>query len=290
MNATIYQIVTDRIIALLEKGVVPWQKPWQSADQAPRNLVSGKPYHGVNALLLGAMDYSSPFWVTFKQAQQLGGHVKQGEKGSPVIFWKWLDVENKETGATERIPLLRYSNVFNLAQCQSVAALAVASPVQEHSPVEAAEKIVAGMPKRPEIKQGSNRAFYSPARDSVGMPTPERFHSPEAYYSVLFHELTHSTGHENRLNRKGVSRSEGKLAAFGSDPYAKEELVAEMGAAFLCGQAGIVEWTVDNSAAYVASWLQRLKNDSKLVVQAAAQAQKAADWILGKSEETAHCE
>jgi antirestriction protein ArdC len=285
MNESVYQVITSRIIGLLEKGVVPWQQPWQSTDHAPRNMVSGKPYRGINTFLLSALGYSSPFWLTFKQAQSLGGHVKQGEKGSPVIFWKWLDMENKDTGKTERIPFLRYSSVFNVAQCEGIEVPTTGEPVREHSPVDAAENIVAGMPKRPEIKQGSNRAFYSPARDMIGMPALEQFGTTEHYYSVLFHELTHSTGHETRLNRKSVSRTEGTQASFGSDAYSREELVAEMGSAFLCGHAGIVERTIDNSAAYLASWLNRLKSDPKLVVQAAAQAQKAADFILGKNDE-----
>jgi antirestriction protein ArdC len=141
------------------------------------------------------------------------------------------------------------------------------------------------MPKCPAIKTGLDRAFYSPAGDFVGMPAAEQFRTSEDFYSVLFHELTHSTGHQSRLNRKGVTGTEGEWSAFGSTPYAKEELVAEMGAAFLCGQVGIVERTLDNSAAYVASWLQRLKDDRKLVVHAAAQAQKAADFILGRTFE-----
>jgi antirestriction protein ArdC len=139
------------------------------------------------------------------------------------------------------------------------------------------------MPKRPEVKTGLDRAFYSPSGDFVGMPSADQFRSGEDFYSVLFHELTHSTGHESRLNRKGISGSDGEWSAFGSTPYAKEELVAEMGAAFLCGQAGIVERTLINSAAYVSSWLQRLKDDRRLVVQAAAQAQKAADFILSRT-------
>jgi antirestriction protein ArdC len=138
------------------------------------------------------------------------------------------------------------------------------------------------MPQKPEIRHGGGRACYSPAFDRVDMPMPETFRSGQDYYSVLFHELTHSTGHQSRLNRKGFSASDGEWSAFGSTPYAREELVAEMGAAFLAGQAGIVERTIENSAAYVQSWLQRLKDDNRLVVQAAAQAQKAADFILGR--------
>jgi antirestriction protein ArdC len=227
------------------------------------------------------MSYSSPYWLTFKQAQELGGHVRKGEKACPVVFWKWLDVERDEE--KERVPFLRYYSVFNAAQCEGIDAHVPTVPgaTREHSPVAAAQAIVDAMPKRPEIRLGLDRAFYSPGGDYVGMPNPGQFRSAEDWHSVLFHELTHSTGAECRLNRKGVSGSDGQWSAFGSNPYAKEELVAEMGAAFLCGQAGIVERTIDNSAAYVASWLARLKDDPKLVVQAAAQAQKAADFILG---------
>jgi antirestriction protein ArdC len=227
------------------------------------------------------MHYTTPFWLTFRQAQELGGHVRKGEKACPVVFWKWLDVERD--GEKERVPFLRYYGVFNVAQCEGIEAHVPSGTgaSREHSPVETAERIVQGMPKRPEVKHGLAQAFYSPAGDFVGIPAPEQFRSREDYYSVLFHELTHSTGHESRLARKGVSGTDGSWSAFGSNPYAKEELVAELGAAFLCGQAGIVERTIDNSAAYVASWLSRLKDDPKLVVQAAAQAQKAADFILG---------
>jgi antirestriction protein ArdC len=165
--------------------------------------------------------------VTFFQAQKLGGYVKRGERSSPVIFWEWLDVENKETATSERIPFMRFFNVFNTAQCEGVPVPELTQTVREHSPIQAAEQIVAGMPQRPEIKQGMNRAFYSPSSDFVGMPAADQFKADADYYSVLFHELAHSTGHESRLNRKGVSRTDGQLAAFGSDPYAKEELVAE---------------------------------------------------------------
>jgi len=282
MNDTVYQVITDRILALLEKNVVPWHQPWNCGEQAPQNLVSRKHYRGVNVFLLNSMHYSAPFWLTYKQAQELGGNVKRGEKSCPVVFWKWLDLENKATAEKQRIPLLRYYSVFNVAQCEGISVPVTGGPSREHSPVQTAENIVSAMPKRPEIKHGLDRAFYSPAGDFIGMPNAEQFKSASHYYSVVFHELTHSTGHETRLNRKGVSGAEGEWSAFGSTPYAREELVAEMGAAFLCGESGIVERTIDNSAAYIASWLKRLKDDSKLVVNAAAQAQKAADWILGR--------
>jgi antirestriction protein ArdC len=249
----------------------------------PQNLVSRKPYRGVNVFMLHAMSYESPFWLTFKQAKEMGGNVRKGEHACPVVFWKWLDVaEASEATGKRPVPMLRYYSVFNVAQCDGVTAPAIEGTDRAHNPIETAEQIVAAMPKRPAIRHGLDRAFYSPAADSVGMPSPERFETPENYYNVLFHELTHSTGHESRLNRKGVSGVGGERAGFGSQSYSKEELVAEMGAAFLCGRAGIGERTIDNSAAYVASWLQRLKDDARLVVQAAAQAQRAADFILGR--------
>jgi antirestriction protein ArdC len=183
------------------------------------------------------------------------------------------------------VPFLRYYSVFNVGQCEDIPADKI--PVQngsqrQHCPITAAESIVAAMPKQPEIKHGGGRACYSPSLDIVTMPKPENFTSGQDYYSVLFHELTHSTGHASRLNRKGISGEDGEWSAFGSTPYAREELVAEMGAAFLSGQAGIVERTLDNSAAYIQSWLARLKEDRRLIVQAAAAAQKAADFILNK--------
>lgn len=289
---SVYSVITERIVALLEKGTIPWQKPWAASagggDSLPRNLVSRKPYRGVNVFLLHAMSYGCPFWLTFGQAQALGGNVRKGEKATPVVFWKWLDVESTERDENgqrrnERVPMLRYYSVFNVAQCDGIEAPAPQgsdTTKRTHTPIEAAEQIVANMPKRPVIAHGGDRACYWPGADRVDMPQAAAFQSGESYYDVLFHELTHATGHASRLGRKGVAGSDGEWSAFGSTPYAREELVAEMGAAFLCGQAGIVERTLQNSAAYIAGWLERLRNDPKLVVIAAAQAQKAADFIL----------
>lgn len=287
-DQTVYEIVTERIIALLEQGTVPWQKPWAASgeDCRPRNLLSKKTYRGVNVFLLHAMSYESPYWLSYKQAQELGGNVRKGEKSCPVVFWKWLDVDQAGTGEKKRIPLLRYYSVFNVAQCDGIRAPEDAQVTSTHNPIESAETILASMPLRPPIHHGANRACYWPSFDRVDMPMPGCFRTPAHYYNVLFHELTHATGHESRLKRKGVAGSDGEWSAFGSTPYAREELVAEMGAAFLCGQSGIVERTIEESAAYVAGWLERLRDDKKLVVTAAAQAQKAADYILNVKHQT----
>jgi antirestriction protein ArdC len=289
-DQSVYSIVTDRIVSLLEQGTIPWQKPWHGGDQAPQNLVSRKPYHGINVFLLNAMNYASPLWLSYLQAQQLGGNVRRGEKGCPIVFWKRLDTKNKETGEAERIPLLRYFTVFNLAQVDGVQVPTTSEPTREFSPIEKAQEIVDRMPKHPEIRHGLSQAFYQPSVDLVGMPAAEQFKTREDYYATLFHELSHSTGHASRLNRKGVSGSEGQWSSFGSNPYAKEELVSEISASYLCAEAHIVDRTIDNSAAYVAGWILRLKNDSKLIIEASSKAQRAADFIMGKLQTEAPAE
>jgi antirestriction protein ArdC len=280
-RASVYDQITERIVAMLEKGAVPWRKPWQVKAGFPRNLVSGKPYRGINVFLLHAMQFESPFWLTYHQAQELGGNVRKGEKACPVVFWKQLEVEDKETHEVEKIPMARFYSVFNVSQCEGLKK--IVAPVVE-SPLSAPtkpEEIIALMPQRPEIKYGMRRAFYSPAEDMIAMPNRERFASEAEFFSTLYHESIHATGHKSRLNRPTLTESQG----FGSNPYCKEELIAEMGAAFLCGQAGIEAATLENSAAYIQNWLEQLKNDRKLIVQAAAQAQKAADFILGVKHE-----
>jgi|GEM_PF-64333 len=274
VKSDIYQLVTDRIIALLEAGTVPWRKPWSGYASAPQNLVSRKAYRGINLLLLHAAGFASPFWLTFRQAQELGGRVKKGEKSFPVVFWKLF--EDDEHGEPRTIPFIRYHSVFNVAQCEGIECPLAPVPRPEFQPIGECEQVVSGMPKAPVIAHGFNRACYSPIRDSVEMPDRAAFSPPEEYYSVLFHELTHATGHPTRLGRKGVAETN----SFGSDPYSREELVAEMGAAFLCGHCGIGAATIDQSASYIENWLTRLKNDRKLVIKAAADAQKAADFIL----------
>ena len=277
-----YDVITDRVVKLLEAGTVPWRRTWVAADA--RNLVSGKCYRGINAFLLPCAGYTSPYWLTFKQAKALGGHVRKGEQGCPVVFWNWVDRENAESGEAERIPFVRYYTSFNLEQCDGIPAEKIPAaeafqPRSDASPIDSCERVVAGMQHPPTIQHEGQRPSYHPPLDRVSIPATQWFESDQAYYATLFHELTHATGHANRLNRPGITD---QSAAFGTETYSKEELVAEMGAAFLCGHTGIENRTIDNSASYVAGWLRKLKNDSKLVVQAAAQAQKATDHILGR--------
>ena len=283
MSKNVYEVITSRIFQLLEEGTVPWRKPWSSVEGLPKNLISEKTYRGVNLFLLAFSGYSSPFWMTYRQAKQLGGHVKKGEQGWPVIFWKDLrrEREDEEEDADEERPLFvaRYYTVFNATQTEGVdfAEPEVQNP--DFDPIIRCEQIVAQMPDRPQIFHEEQRAYYNPKCDVVNVPAGEYFIGEPEYYSTLFHELVHSTGHESRLNRSSLSETKG----FGSDPYCREELVAEMTAAMLCGYAGIDGKTLENSAAYIQHWMEKLEEDPKLVISAASQAQKAADYVLGTS-------
>ncbi len=292
----VYEIITERILALFDKGEIPWRKPWNvsGAIGAPANYISKKPYNGINFWMLLCTGYDCPFYVSYKQAQELGGCVRKGEKGFPVVFWKMLPklVNGKPVmnskGQPEKVFFLRYTTVFNLLQCDGIdwqKPAPVAKP-EGWNPVEGCEAIVSGMPNCPVISHGGARACYSPALDLVKMPERETFPAPSGYYATLFHELAHSTGHKSRLARKGVDGENGDWDSFGSKSYAKEELVAEMASAFLCGVAEIEQATIENTVAYLQNWTKALKEDSKLVVMAAAQAQKAADYIRGVKKET----
>ena len=271
----VYEIITEQIVKKLESGVIPWRRPWSA--EMPCNLVSGKEYRGINPFMLGTQGYGSKFWVTFNQVKTLGGHVKKGEKSSTVIFWKIGDkklVQKPDgTSREEKSFLLRYYSVFNIAQTEGIEAPDTKPAMPS---IETCEAILAGMPNAPRREQ-SEKGWYKPSKDTVGMPAKELFQTPEGYYSTLFHELTHSTGHASRIGREGIEN----LNEFGSESYSKEELVAEMGSAMLCGVAGIAPATLENSAAYLQNWLERLKADSRLLVSAASQAQKACDYIRG---------
>jgi antirestriction protein ArdC len=278
---SVYEIVTEKIIKQLEAGVAPWRKPWTC--QAPANLVTQKEYRGLNVFTLASQGFPSRFWLSFNQALKLGGRIRKGEKSSPVIFWNVGDERETTTQdrpkKTSRPFLLRYYTVFNLSQVEGIDIPAsLLDETRTSNPIETCEQIVANMANPPAFEQ-SDKAWYSPSKDVVGMPHRGLFHSSEEYYATEFHELAHSTGHAKRLHRENFDN----LVSFGSESYSKEELIAEMTAAMLCGIAGIEQKTLENSAAYLKTWITRLKSDSRLVVSAASQSQKAADFIQGKT-------
>ena len=282
-----YQVITDRIVEALETGTVPWRKPWRSAEGwGPTSLSTGKEYRGINHLMLSmqslAAGYNSIYWGTYRQIKELGGQVRKEEKSTQVVLWK--PFKKEVDGVEKKFLMLRLFAVFNAEQADWAEGKFPENPEPQDAdyvePVAKADRIYLGMPQRPEVKHGGNRAFYSPNLDYIQMPRTDQFDDTEGYYATLFHELVHSTGHESRVGRPGIEA----FAGFGSESYSKEELVAEMGAAILCAQAGI-EPRIEQSAAYIASWLKVLKNDKKFVVTAAAGAGKAVDFILDTKRE-----
>jgi antirestriction protein ArdC len=271
MSKKVYEMITDQIIKKLEEGTVPWKKPFKNG--VARNWKSQKAYRGINTFLLDGGEYAS-----FKQIQEAGGKVKKGAKSHICIFWKMFEVEDEETEEKKKIPMLRYYRVFKIGE--QTEGLEPKQEVEkfEHDPIEEAEKIKVDYFNPPSYSFNSGGAWYKPFEDHINVPPKEDFPDIHEYYSTLFHEMVHSTGHKARLNREGVV----KQNRFGSKDYSKEELVAEMGASMLCGLTGISNETIDNSASYINSWLQQLRNDKTLVVKAGQQAQKAVDHIIGK--------
>ena len=270
----IYAAVTDRIIAQLEAGQIPWHKPWIASGQAVSRS-TGKPYSLLNQLLLGQHGE----YVTFHQCATEGGHIRKGEKAQMVVFWKWIEQEDKDTGEKKQIPFLRYYSVFHLSQCEGLTAKhAPQLPNTAHADQQA-EAVIADYVQRSGVTirhQDGDKACYHPSSDSITLPHIEQFTDTAAYYSTAFHELTHSTGHASRLNRLE------KTAFFGSEAYSKEELVAEIGAASLVQHVGLeTPHSFTNNAAYIQSWLKSLKNDKRLIVSAAGWAEKAVALILG---------
>ena len=284
----VHEIITDRIVAALEKGVVPWKMPWSivKVKGGMQNFKSKRSYNGINVFMTWitayAKGYTLPYWVTFKQAKELGGSVKKGESGTPIIFYKRYEKEN-DKGEIKESYAARYFTVFNIEQTTIELPADLIPETYDFEPMEKAQAIADDMPEKPEVRHGGNSAYYHTVDDFVQMPDENRFQKNAEYYSTLFHELSHSTGHEKRLNRKREETAD--VLTAGMD-YGKEELVAEMSAAFLCAESG-VESTLENSAAYIDGWLRKLKNpkNAKLVVQAASQAQKATNFILGVNHE-----
>ena len=290
MSKNVYEMVTDRIIAELEKGLIPWEKPWSGASGGAFNRISKKSYSLLNQILLG----KDGEWMTFKQVQDLGGHVKKGEKASFVVFWKIQKVtEINEDGETEvkQIPLLRYYNVFHISQTEGIEPLHK-EDLKEVEPIEAAEKVLNEYIEREEIKletSFTDEAYYSPLYDLIHLPKIGQFQRIEEYYSTAYHESIHSTMKKSRCDRE--QERKGKLVSYASTEYSMEELCAELGSACIMNRLGLeTVHSFRNSAAYIQSWIKALKNDPKMIVSAGSKAEKAVKYIFGETDPEADAE
>ena len=279
MKKDIYEMVTDRIIEQLEKGYIPWQKPWTGVHDGAYNRISNKPYSLLNQMLLS----KTGEYATFKQWTELGGHIRKGEKAEIVTFWKIQQIEEENDNGEKiikQLPLLRYYNVFHISQVEGVEPKSI--DLNELQPIEEAERIKTEYMQREHIKileKVTDKAFYSPSLDYIQVPCKEQYQNIEEFYSTLFHEMTHSTGHKVRLDREDVK----DCMYFGSENYSKEELCAELGSAFLINKLGIASSkSFNNSTAYIQSWLRVLKNDKKFIISASSRAEKAVKYILNE--------
>lgn len=268
--ATVAQIVTNTIIKKLNSGVIPWVKPWQGGESV--NYVTQKPYTGINRLLLDGGEY-----LTFKQIQQLKGHIKRGAKSHIVVFYKPIEITDDETDEIKQINLLRYYRVFSLSDVEGIDSKQVLKE-RANFTIDRCQSVVdnyinkSGVTLSNEI---SSRAYYRPSNDTVVLPMLTQFNSSQHYYATAFHEMAHSTGHKSRLNRLTST------AHFGNSEYSREELIAEITAAMLCNYTGFDSAElIDNSAAYIQSWLKSLKNDVNMILVASAKAEKAYSYIL----------
>lgn len=281
MSGNLYEIVTLKIIEALNTGVVPWRKPWNTSQLMPVNLLTNKPYRGVNPWLLMSTKFSDHRWLTFRQASELKAQVRPGEKSTMVVFWKFPEKKSEDQTEEKPAPVLRYYNVFNVEQIVGLNLPEAPGyrPSVENERIDRAEILFQSMPNPPFVDEQGTEAWYLPEKDLVRIPKIGSFESADAFYATLFHELIHSTGHESRLNRNGVMGS----IHFGSEEYSREELVAELGSAFCCAAIGLDNSLVQDSASYIGGWLRALRSDPKAILVASGQAQKAADYIRGVS-------
>lgn len=303
---SVYEIVTDMIIKKIESEEnIPWRKPWNTVkyNMMPQNFISKKAYRGINAFLLQMFcPYSNPYFLTFKQVQELKGTVIKGSSPFLITYFqkgifhdqgkKFISKSAKEklskktpSSTFSEIPFLKYYRVFNGEQITGIDfKLPLAKEKTDAEQIESCELIISGMPNKPLIKKGGQEAFYQPSTDHVQIPLIKQFEKEQWYYSALFHELVHSTKHPSRLGTNTIRKTGN---TFGDKNYAMEELVAEMGSVFLCSHAGILYYTIENSAAYLKSWktvlLKHLKEDKKFIFTASSEAQKAADYMLNVS-------
>lgn len=284
----IYQRVTDQIIQAIEAGTRTWKMPWHQSSGLPTNATTQRRYRGVNILNLWAIamnkGYSSPLWATYAQWEGIGAQVKKGEKASLVVFWKFFDSERQDDGQTDtqgdsparRAPMARCYPVFNADQVDGFTLPSAPDPLTEERN-QNAEAFFANTGAN--IRQGGDQAFYSPASDHIQMPPFESFISAETYYSTLAHEATHWSGAAHRLNRDIRNR-------FGNEAYAAEELIAELGAAFICADLGLASEPRPDHAAYLQNWLNVLKANKRAIFTAASHAQQAADFLHSLQPQT----
>jgi antirestriction protein ArdC len=283
MAAEIYAQVNDRILAALEQGIIPWMRPW--TGRLPTNYDTGREYRGVNILTLGISEmvrcYYSPYWLTFRQAQKHGGHIKKGERATYIVLSekKFREIEKEDGSKEQKIyHFVRSFPVFNWEQTEGV-------PKKEAGPVldpdrdliEVCNSVLSRMPNPPIYREGGSSAYYMPKEDLVNLPPIETFKTTEGYVATKFHEYGHATGHDTRLNRPGIM----DIAAFGGEDYSFEELVAELSSAYLCARTGI-DNTLENSSAYIQHWLQVLKNDKTMLMKASGKAMAAVEYILAR--------
>lgn len=284
MSKNVYEMVTERIIEELEKGRIPWERPWTGVRAGAYNRISKKPYSLLNQLILG----QDGEWASFKQWSELGGHIRRGEKSSFVTFWKMQETEVEKGDGTKeikQIPLLRYYNVFHISQVDGVEPLDIEKLNTDIKPIESAEKVLHDYWNREGIRleqEASNKAYYSPMFDLIHLPLMEQFTNINEFYSTAFHESVHSTMKESRCNRQ--EERKGKNVAFGSEEYSKEELVAELGSADIMNILGIeTTHSFRNSTAYIQSWIKALRNDTRMIVSASSKAEKAVKFILNEA-------
>lgn len=293
----VYTKITNDVIALMEEGQVAWRKPWKYAGiSRHQNFKSKSPYRGINAFITYATamtkGFDSPYWLTYKQATELGGVVKKGSKSTSVVFYTkvWFNEAKRvvkqpkgvsdaemEAKGCKKFLSPKYYNVFNLDQIEGIEWSVDSKDYNHNEIIEKAEQIINEMPNKPTYTIiESEGAYYRPITDEINMPLLDQFDNADSYYSTFFHEMIHSTGHDSRLKREGIV----EMNSFGTETYSKEELVAELGSCFLCAETGILPQQIDNATAYIKHWIKQLKDNKKLIWKASQDAQKAVDYII----------
>lgn len=258
----IYTHITEEILQKLKEGIIPWRKSWKSG--VPLNYITKKPYRGINFLSLITKDYPSPYYLTFLQCNEKEGRVHKGERGHLIVYWSIKEILDEEENK-KSIPIIRYSYVFNLAQTS------LYEDKSEELKLIDCEEILSKIKDRLTIKHNISQCYYNKREDIISIPRIESFESREEYYSSLFHELIHWTGHKDRLNR--------------NYEYAFEELIAELGSAYLCGITGISNQTIDNQVSYIKEWMRVIESNNKSLLKAAAEAQRAINYITNQNQE-----